>query len=87
MSKVTWKNCAGCHDDFYNHNRCGLNEESGQPRCWSMESATMEKRLLIPLDMRPPYPHIKPQKVPSCYRKPRHVTVKPESLTKEGYWK
>lgn len=76
------KHCAGCYNDFYNgKNQLGVQE------CWSRKDAKLEPRLLIPIDLRPPYTHIEPKKVPTCYKRQRYATVKPESLTKDGYWR
>jgi hypothetical protein len=48
MKKVTTRDCAGCRNDFYNHNRIGLNEASGSPRCWSIQpSAAYQAAYLL----------------------------------------
>lgn len=79
--KPTVRDCAGCHNDFYNgHNDLGVS------RCWSLESAEFVKRIEVHVDQRPPY-HQKPIKVPSCFKRPRHVYVKPESLDSKGFWR
>lgn len=75
------KNCEGCRDDFYNsHNDLGVT------RCWNLPDAKLVQRILVPIDLAPPY-KLKAQTVPCCYSKPRHVTVKPESIGADGYWK
>lgn len=80
--KPTKKDCRGCYNDVYNHG-CGGAEE-----CWLLKSATLEKRLLIPVDLMPPYNRKAIQLVPSCYKNQRYVTVDPEkSLDERGYWK
>jgi hypothetical protein len=75
--KVTVRDCAGCRDDFYNRNRMGANESSGEPRCWSLTSAVFELKRDVPIDLPPPYNHIKPTRRPNCYRAPRYVRMKP----------
>lgn len=75
------QHCLGCEDDFYNgKNPYGVQE------CWLLKTANLVPRILIHVDQPPPY-NIAPQELPSCYRKKRFVTVKPESLTESGYWK
>lgn len=75
------KHCSGCKDDFYNgHNPHGVKE------CWMREKATLVARLLIHVDQPPPYKS-KPKQVPNCYRMDRHVTVKPEDLDANGFWR
>lgn len=87
MTKPAVKDCVGCRDDFYNHNRMGANETSGEPRCWSLDRATMVSALDVPVDMPPPYTRLKPTQRPSCYKRPRFVRVERDRLTKDGYWK
>lgn len=79
---TTTEHCKGCRDDFYNgrQNICGNT-------CWSLKSAVMEKRIIVPVDMRPPYLHLPVQNVLNCYRPERCVSVKPENLTTDGYWR
>lgn len=86
-SKVTVRDCSGCRDNFYNQNNMGLNMDSGKPRCWSLDSATMVRAKDVPIDMRPPYTSLPLVSRPSCYRASGYVRVKPEQLTKEGFWK
>jgi hypothetical protein len=72
------KHCQGCHDNFYN------------PGCWSRESAKLVSRIPIGVDEPPPYKNKKKQKVPCCWHGGggnRTIMVKPESITKDGYWK
>ena len=76
------KHCSGCEDNFYNGNN-----PYGVKECWCLKDATLEKRLLIPVDLAPPYKGIKPVKVPSCFKRKRYVTVKPEAIGSDGYWK
>lgn len=80
--KLDIKHCQGCEDNFYNgQNPYGISE------CWHRTSAEMGKYRLIPSDLRPPYLSIKPQSLPTCYKKKRYVKVKPEALDSRGYWK
>jgi hypothetical protein len=75
------KHCDGCHNDFYNgHNDIGVKQ------CWALKDATLEPRLLINVEQAPPYRQ-KPTLRPTCYKAQRYVTVKPEALDKDGYWK
>jgi len=79
--------CYGCRDDFYNHNRMGLNEKSGQPECWSLSTATMVKGRDVPINMPPPYKSLPLTSRPSCYKASGYVRVKPEALDADGYWR
>lgn len=74
--------CTGCRDDFYN-DKNDLNVQE----CWLLADAKRERRLLIPINMPPPYTHIKPELLPTCYNRPGYATVKPESIGSDGYWK
>lgn len=74
--------CAGCRDNFYN----GLNP-MGVKQCWSFPTATVEKRFMIPVDLRPPYNPKSARWVLSCYHPERVCNVKPEAITKAGFWK
>jgi hypothetical protein len=75
------KHCSGCRNNFYNgNNPMGIKE------CWSLKSAKLVKRLLIPVDMPPPYTGMPKRTVPDCYHVERYVTVKPEAIRKDGYW-
>jgi hypothetical protein len=78
----TTKHCKGCRDNFYNGNN-DLNVK----RCWSLDSAKLVKRLLIPVDLRPPYKHIKPERVLDCYRPNRTASVEPSAIGADGYWR
>ena len=74
--------CDGCRDDFYNgHNELGVKE------CWLRKDAKLAERLLIHVNQPPPYLNVKPKMVPTCYKRDRFVTVKPESIDSKGYWK
>lgn len=85
--KPTVNDCAGCRNDFYNHNRMGLNETDAGPRCWSLETAELVKARDVPSDMIPPYTHIPLTVRPNCYRAKGYVRVKPEALDAGGYWR
>ena len=84
---VELKDCRGCRDDFYNHNRMGLNETTDGPRCWHAATATFVKARDVHRDQRPPYLHLPLTERPSCYRAKEYVRVKPEALTADGYWR
>lgn len=73
MSKPTTSDCAGCRDDFYNHDNNGVNGV-----CWSLEHAKLVQLRLVPLDMYPPWDRLPKLTKPSCYRKPGCVSVKVE---------
>lgn len=76
------KHCAGCQDDFYNgHNPYGIKE------CWMLKTAKLEPRVLIHIDQMPPYKNLKPKPMPTCYKAQRFVTVKPDAIGADGYWK
>jgi len=62
------KYCIGCRDNFYNgNNPYGIKE------CWNLKDAKFVKRKKIPIDLSPPYDHIKKQKVLSCYGQKGYV--------------
>jgi len=62
------KYCSGCESSFYNgNNPYGIQE------CWHLKDAKIVMRKKIHVDQIPPYDHIKPQKVLSCYRQKRYV--------------
>ena len=62
------KHCSGCEDDFYNgKNPYGVTE------CWCLKNAVLGTYKLIPVDLSPPYTHIKAEKLPVCYRRKRYV--------------
>lgn len=74
--RPTKRDCAGCENDFYNgHNPYDVKE------CWSLKKAEWATKLPIPVDVPPPYSHIKAKRVPNCYHVKRMVYVKPEALT------
>lgn len=75
------KHCDGCRDDFYNgHNPHGVQE------CWMRKDAVIVPRVLVHVDAVPPYRNVKTQQVPSCYKRPRFVTVEREAIGADGYW-
>lgn len=80
--KMTKQDCAGCYNNFYNGNN-----PYGVQECWSFKTATLEQRIDVPVDLRPPYTHLKPRLRPTCYKGKGYVHIKPEALTKDGYWK
>lgn len=73
--------CAGCEDNFYNGNN-----PYGVQECWHRKDAVRVARVIIGIDEHPPYHH-KPALMPECYRKKRHVLVRPDAITAEGYWR
>jgi len=77
--KPTQADCAGCYNDFYNG--------QGAEQCWHLKSATFIKARLIHVEKVPPYLSVPIKTVPSCYKMQRYVTVKPEALDKDGYWR
>jgi hypothetical protein len=74
--------CNGCHNDFYNGNN-----DLGVKRCWSLDKARLCKRLRIHVDAPPPYKHVKPEMLPSCYQQSRFVFVDPGQIRADGYWR
>jgi hypothetical protein len=70
--KPTKADCVGCRDDFYNQPG---NSTDGV--CWSLASATIVLRRQVPIMERPPHRQT-PKPVPSCYRRPGFVYMKPE---------
>lgn len=86
MRKTSKQDCIGCRDDFYNHNRMGLNEASGEPRCWSLDDAKFVQRVRIGINERPPY-RKKPVKVLNCRRENHYALVSPDALDENGFWK
>jgi hypothetical protein len=85
--KARRKNCSGCRDDFYDHNRMGLNETSGQPQCWNLATAVIVKGRDVPVNMPPPYKTLPLVSRPSCYKAQGYVRVKPEALDERGFWR
>jgi len=82
MRKVKLSDCHGCRNNFYNGNN-----ELGVKNCWSMKSATLEKKVQIHIDQIPPYRNVKSETRPSCYHVARYVFVAPERIGKDGYMK
>lgn len=81
IEPITESMCSGCRNDFYNgHNDLGVK------KCWSFDTATRVKKILIHIDAMPPYRNAKPEEMPSCYSKQRFVAVTPDALTSDGYW-
>lgn len=85
--KPTSKDCAGCRDDFYNHNRMGLNESSGQPECWNLKTAKMVEARDVPINMPPPYEALPMVRRPNCYKASGYVRVKADALDAKGFWR
>jgi len=79
--QMTKAHCAGCYNDEYNRGLGGAKE------CWSFASAKIEPRLLIHVDQCPPYDATRAKPTPTCYRKQRYASVKPEALDAKGYWR
>ena len=71
-TKMDKKHCAGCRDNFYNGNN-----DMGITECWSLETAKLVRKKLVPLDQRPPW-NQPAQAVPSCYSKSGYVCVDPD---------
>lgn len=70
--KMDKSHCKGCRENFYNgENPYGVTE------CWHLKTAKLILRKAVPLDQRPPW-NQRAELYPSCYRKPRHVMVKPD---------
>lgn len=68
MKKPTVRDCAGCYNDFYNHSNMNLNMTDKGPRCWSLETATLERARTVPSYMQPKDYHQVPMTTkPSCY--------------------
>jgi hypothetical protein len=76
------KNCSGCENDFYN----GKNN-LGVDRCWNADSAKLVNRILVTVDMPPPYKRLSEREVPNCYKEKGYVKVAKETLTADGYWR
>ncbi len=76
------KHCVGCENDFYNgHNPYGV------LACWHRSNATLRPSILIHIDQAPPYRNPRFQNRPTCYKAKHFVTVKPDALDSEGYWR
>ena len=65
--------CAGCHNNFYNGNN-----PYGIKVCWMLESAKPVQMKFVGMDDRPPWDSQPVEDTLSCYRRPRHVKVRPE---------
>lgn len=79
---ISSAHCLGCKDDFYNgKNNIGVKE------CWCLKSAKLIPTVLIHVSDPPPYKGLKPKKRPNCYKANRFVTVSPDRIGKDGYWK
>ena len=79
------KHCAGCRNNFYNGNNL-----HGVKECWSLKDAKREWRIPVGMQEAPPYKNKKKVKVPTCFHGDgpyRTIYVKPEVITKEGYWR
>lgn len=82
MTAPTKSHCSGCDDNFYNGNN-----PYGVQECWCFKTAKLIPRVRIPIDLRPPYLHIKPQQMMDCRHEKGYVLVKPEVIASDGYWK
>lgn len=84
---IAQKHCSGCHDNYYNSKSTS---GSSNGMCWSRKSGQLVSRIAIGVDEPPPYKNKKKIKVPDCWHgggSNRTIMVKPESITKDGYWK
>lgn len=79
--KKSKKNCSGCYNEEYHH---GL---GGSKECWSYKDATIVQMVRIDINQMPPFDTKRAEPTMSCYRRPQYSFVKPENLTKDGYWK
>jgi hypothetical protein len=68
---MTKKHCSGCYNDDYNYGLGGAKE------CWMFKDAKTIWRKEVHVDQEPPWKQ-RAQRLPSCYRRPRYVYVKPE---------
>jgi hypothetical protein len=73
--------CSGCYNNDYNH---GL---GGSKECWSFKDGKIIKRIAIPVHMRPPYDVKNARYTMNCFNKKGYCYVKPENLTKDGFWR
>jgi len=62
--------CSGCYNNDYNYGLGGAKE------CWCFEDAKLIWRKEVHIDQVPPW-NQKAKLLPSCYRRQRHVYVKP----------
>jgi hypothetical protein len=79
------KHCYGCRNNFYNGNN-----PHGVKECWSLKDAKLEWRIPVGYWENPPYKNKKKVKVPNCKHgegSNRTIWVKPESITKDGFWR
>lgn len=74
--------CVGCRDNFYNGNN-----QYGVMECWHFPTASVEDRIIVGVNQRPPYDITATKKCLSCYKPSGSVAVKPQALTNEGYWR
>ncbi len=74
--------CIGCRDNFYNGNN-----DLGVPRCLHFASAAVEKRIKVGINEQPPYSAKRAAWTLSCHKPTGYCQVKPEALTKEGFWR
>ena len=74
--------CSRCRNNFYNGNN-----DLGVKECWEFRSAKVEKRILIGIDERPPYDSERAAYTLSCHKPKGAVQVRPDVLTKEGFWR
>jgi hypothetical protein len=81
------KYCRGCYCNYYNSK---ATSGSSDGMCWNRKSGKIVWRIPIGIDEPPPYKNKKKVRVPSCWRgggSNRIIMVKPEVITKDGYWK
>ena len=81
------KHCSGCHDNYYNS---PSTSGSSNGMCWSRKSGKMVWRIPVGLFESPPYKDKKKIHVPDCWHRfgsNKTIMVKPEAITKDGYWK
>lgn len=74
--------CVGCTDNFYNGNNPFNIQE-----CWSLKSAQLVQRIRIGVWQSPPYDPTSTIEVYHCRKEKGNCLIKPEALTKDGYWR
>jgi len=74
------EDCSGCYNEEYHR---GL---GGSKKCWSFDSATYIKAMVVWANQVPPFKKSF-KKMPSCYQSQYGAVVKPESLDDKGFWK
>lgn len=79
--KMTKEKCNGCRNNFYNDNN-----PLGVKECWSFKSAKLENRIVLHKDQPPPYKS-RPTMKPNCWHGNGYIAIKPDVLTKKGFWK